>query len=269
MGIHVIHHNDLDGFVSAYIFYKKYPDAKFYMLANNSPWPGIIDVDQEVKIFIVDYSFSRETLELFHCPEKSVYIQLLDHHKSAQESLGDLPYCHFELDKCGARLAWEYCFPDEEAPWYVDYTEDQDLWKWELENSRFIVSAINSYKFDFKVWEKLEKKKPEDFLEEGKIIVEAANNLINDHMRRVEIVEFKGFKNVPMTYCNIPAITSSLGNLMATNFNCPFSVSWYVRGGRKFYSLRSTNEQENVSVIAKKQPGGGGHRNAAGFSEDL
>ena len=233
--------------------------------SDNTP---TLEWDESVdnQVFIVDLSFSREILELWKEKAKG-NIQLLDHHKSAQEKLGDLEYCHFDMTKCGARLAWEYCFPDKEAHWLVDYTEDLDLWKWQLPYSKEIVAALQKYKFDFSVWDGLYYTKKQALFYEGQHIIKYNRDLINYHMTKVEMVNFKGYTNVPIVYCDIKDIYSELGNLMVNTFSAPFSVTWKVNGGKKLYSLRSTNDSLDVSEVAKKF-GGGGHRNAAGFSED-
>jgi oligoribonuclease NrnB/cAMP/cGMP phosphodiesterase (DHH superfamily) len=93
-------------------------------------------------------------------------------------------------------------------------------------------------------------------------------------------------KFISKTY-NVSVMNSSmwrseLGNkLMKSNFNnndkkekskekveeCDFSMIWYYDGNDKQYmiSLRSIDEKADVSQIAKHF-GGGGHRNASGFT---
>lgn len=271
--IHVIHHNDLDGFCSAWVFHRKFPYANFYMTDYSDPVPEIKPPEVtkmhkrfRPQIYIVDLSFDRQVLEEWN---KDFVVQLLDHHKSAQEKLGDLGYCHFDMTKCGARIAWEYCFPDDTPHWLIDYVEDLDLWKWELPQARKVISALEKYKFNFSVWDELYYKTPEDLAKEGKLVVEYNDLLIEDHLNRVELAGFKGYENVPMVYCNILSIYSDLGNRMIRRYSdSPFAVTWQIKGGKRLYSLRSTDNNMDVSAVAKKF-GGGGHRNAAGFSEDF
>ena len=275
--IHVIHHTDLDGFISGLVFYLKYPEANFYMLNYSDPIPNIpyggfekikkISGGYELvadKIFIVDLSYSREQLEAWN---NKFIVQLLDHHKSAQETLGDLRYCYFDTSKCGARLAWEWCFPHQKAPWYVNYTEDLDLYKWDLYASKEITTAMYSYKFDFRVWENIITRPLEDFIEEGKVITEYRVNLVHDHVQKAEIKEFFGYK-VPVVYCDYKPIISELGNNLCNYYyrEYPFAVIWSLDGGMIHYSLRSIGNEMDVSTIAK-QNGGGGHKNAAGFAK--
>ena len=62
------------------------------------------------------------------------------------------------------------------------------------------------------------------------------------------------------------AIASDLLGLLAKG--CPFAAGYQDVGTKRNWSLRSTDEGVDVSKIAEKL-GGGGHRNAAGFSITL
>ena len=62
---------------------------------------------------------------------------------------------------------------------------------------------------------------------------------------------------------NLPYIyTSEAGHIMSKGR--PFAACYYDTPDGRVYSLRSSDEGEDVSAIAEVY-GGGGHRNAAGF----
>lgn len=67
---------------------------------------------------------------------------------------------------------------------------------------------------------------------------------------------------------NLPYLwASEAGNIMTVGE--PFAAVYHdTKDGKRAFSLRSTDAGEDVSLIAAKF-GGGGHRNAAGFSIDL
>ena len=86
------------------------------------------------------------------------HFRILDHHKTAQAALDGADYATFDMKRSGAGLAWDYLFGKDRAaytpslrrasqvayvprPWWVDYTEDQDLWNWALPNSH----EVNAY----------------------------------------------------------------------------------------------------------------------------
>jgi oligoribonuclease NrnB/cAMP/cGMP phosphodiesterase (DHH superfamily) len=71
---------------------------------------------------------------------------VLDHHKSAAEKLtGYQCRCgvvHFDMNKSGARLAWEFFHPDKPVPGLIRYVEDRDIWKWEFPESPAFLAAL-------------------------------------------------------------------------------------------------------------------------------
>lgn len=103
------------------------------------------------------FSFSREKLLEMQSNAKS--ITLLDHHKTAKEKLSDLDFCHFDLSHSGAILSWYYCNGiNSEPPMLLKYIEDQDLWKWQMPFAKEVVAVIDSYDYDFSLWENLNNR---------------------------------------------------------------------------------------------------------------
>ena len=74
--------------------------------------------------------------------------------------------------------------------------------------------------------------------------------------------------NVCIVNCSSD-LTSDLGNILASSDECDFAALWkYNHTKEEYYvSLRSDNKAD-VSLIAKEF-GGGGHKNAAGFSTKI
>ena len=62
----------------------------------------------ERTVFIVDFSYPRTILE--EMEESAESLVVIDHHKTAEEDLRGLDYCHFDMTHSGAYLAWEYLF---------------------------------------------------------------------------------------------------------------------------------------------------------------
>jgi oligoribonuclease NrnB/cAMP/cGMP phosphodiesterase (DHH superfamily) len=67
---------------------------------------------------------------------------------------------------------------------------------------------------------------------------------------------------------NLPGfmISDALNTALDNHKKCPYAVGFIVLPDKTVYSLRSRQHEDvDVSAIAKKY-GGGGHKNAAGFS---
>ena len=251
----VLYHADcLDGFGAAWALWKKYPDARYLAVEHGLSPPSGLDHDHVV---MVDFSYPREVVE--RLAESTASLRILDHHVTAQAALAGLPYAYFDMKKSGAVLAWEWAHP-EPVPWLLQYIQDKDLWEWRLPMSREINAALDSYPFDFQVWNGL----TQDTLElEGRAILRREDVLIAKIVKEAVLVEFEG-ETVPAVYS--PVMTSQIGERLCRDY--PFCIIWHQRNGRRYFSLRSKPGTVDVSAIAARH-GGGGHVNAAGFSVSL
>jgi len=248
----VLYHAECtDGFGAAYAIWKRFPAAEFIPADHGQPPPVSCAGS---KVVVVKFSYPRPILE--EMAKEAAAFQVLDHHITAQEALGGLPYVHFDLEKSGAILAWEWAHGTP-APWLLQYVQDKDLWVWKLPASREISAGLNSYPYDFKVWDSLEK----DVLErEGRAILRFEHALVKKIIRHTIWVRFEG-QTVPCVQSTI--LTSQIGEQLSSGW--PFCLIWYDRNGRRHFSLRSEQDGADVAKIAVKY-GGGGHTHAAGFS---
>ena len=110
------------------------------------------------RIYILDFSYPLETMLELHRQHESVI--LLDHHETARDALeGRVPDCHFDLERSGATIAWEYWgsgFSTNEGELLARYIEDRDLWRWKLPDSREVSAALDSHPKRFRVWDRLD-----------------------------------------------------------------------------------------------------------------
>mgnify|MGYP003642575564 CR=1 FL=1 len=261
------HDNCPDGFGAAWSFWKKYGNsAKYIPVRHGEPPPEV----SKLNVFIVDFSYSKKIL--LSMKKKAESLVVLDHHISAKKELDGLDFCHFDMDHSGAYLAWDHLFGDSNVAPLVLYIEDRDLWKWELPNSNAILSAIDSYERNFECWDNLNNMLSLDHTtpdvswgfnklkSEGEAILRYKNSIIESILEDSLSMDICG-EIIPAV--NSPFFRSELGALLARNSN--FSAVYYFDGERYIFSLRSTDAGADVSEIAKSF-GGGGHKNAAGFS---
>jgi oligoribonuclease NrnB/cAMP/cGMP phosphodiesterase (DHH superfamily) len=209
------------------------------------------------RIVIVDFSYSRPILEAL--AKEAEALQVLDHHITAQQALTGLSYAHFDLSKSGAVLAWEWAHGTT-PPWLLQYVQDKDLWTWKLPLSREISAGLNSYPYDFAVWDSLKKETLE---QEGRAILRFEHEMVGKVLPHAVLVRFEG-ATVPCVQSAI--LTSQIGERLSPGR--PFCLIWHDREGRRYFSLRSEEKGADVAKIAVKY-GGGGHTHAAGFSVPL
>jgi oligoribonuclease NrnB/cAMP/cGMP phosphodiesterase (DHH superfamily) len=186
---------------------------------------------------------------------------ILDHHKSAQEELGDLDFVTFDMDRSGAMMGWNYMHPGTDPPPLIRYVQDRDLWRFELPNSREVTAALGSYPMDFQVWKSLDV---DDLAREGTAILRFRDQTVQTMVGFARWGEIDGHR-VPIV--NATAHWSDVGEAMLREFpEAPFVGAYFEDAdGVRRWSLRSRPDFD-VSEVAKRL-GGGGHRQASGFRE--
>lgn len=158
------HKGCMDGAGAALAAYLKFgEDAEYRAVSYGDPAP-ISDEVAGREVFIVDFSWPRAEILRLHSATIGK-LTVLDHHKSAEKEIGDLPYCVFDMTKSGAAMAWEYFHcsglanprNDSRLPGLIRYIQDRDLWEWKLRCSKEISSALyaRGATEDFRVLKKI------------------------------------------------------------------------------------------------------------------
>ena len=259
----VIHHGGgcRDGFCAAWLMNLAFDDVAFVPAQYGDEPPYVKDQD----VFILDFSYPPDVLQ--HLCDDAKSVVLLDHHKTAVETLDDFRHAKLrktvDTTKSGARLTHDYLRDEgliDYNTWLVDYTEDRDLWRWRLPYSREIDAVLGSYPLDFEVWSLLAARNPETLVEQGVAILRFKKQVVDEHVKRAGSMVLGGYR-VP--YVNATMFQSEIAGALAEGH--PFGVCYFDKDdGLREFSLRSRKGGVDVSEVAKKY-GGGGHANAAGF----
>lgn len=278
----IYHGNCADGFGAAWVVRRVLgaESVEFCPAQYGSAPPDVTGRD----VLIVDFSYKRPALESMIAVARSVLV--IDHHKTAAEDLAWMqpvtpwevqrqllsmnmelivPSAVFDMDRSGAGLTWDYFKPGCERPRLINHIEDRDLWRFKLPGTRELHSVLMSMPYDFDAWDELSERfgqDPPSVIAEGAAIDRA--HLKNVHAM-IEMFAMRAViagHDVPV--CNMPYhMASDAGNIMSEGEK--FAAT-YIDGPKgRGYSLRSRAEGLDVSEIAKLF-GGGGHRNAAGFT---
>ena len=248
-----------DGFCAAWLLHKIYPDAEFVPVNYGSPPPEV----RNKEVIITDFSYKRDIL--IGMKKNAISLIVLDHHKTAQAELAGLDFCEFDMNKSGGRMTLDYLNKNrfiftKGAEFLVDYTEDRDLWRWQLPNSKAISAAISSFPFDFAVWDQMCLTPIVELIVAGSAILRFQQKLIDTAVNFATETIIAGHKVLCVnTTCMVSEICEKLAE------GRDFGASWFRRADGKFvYSLRSRKGGIDVSEVAKSF-GGGGHAAAAGF----
>lgn len=270
----VFYHDECsDGFCAAWLFAQVWPDAEYVPSRYGSAsCPQVAGLD----VVLVDFSYPRACLEAMQ--KQASRLTVLDHHWTAHQDLHDLPFCHFDMDKSGARLAWEWLWDHDglsSAPlvrqsgssrdhphWLVAYTEDRDLWKHELPYSHAVNAWISMTPATFSAWDELAKSSPGEVAVLGATVRRCLDQLVEEHVRQASPLTLDGHKGLGVN-CSVRRLASEVAGALAASAD--FGLVWQQqKDGSLSVSLRSRLDGLDVASLAR-QFGGGGHRHAAGF----
>ena len=299
MKVKHISHDDMDGKMCNVVldyFYKNVDHVNTNYKEVNDLVKCFIDSGEYEKydiLYITDISVNKEVadkLQKLHHENESITIRLIDHHKNL-EWLNEYNWSTiYSKDnvmetKCGTKLLLESLLDNDFVTVditdvklqqdsfknlinLVDLVDKYDTWKWKEINcieAKQLNDLMNIIGFsdlyidltttNYNVYETIDNYSYILELEQRKI-----NNIIKDKINEIKVINLKGYKagviyleNYISEVCNsICEMCSDIDLVIAINLS------------NKTVSLRSVEEDVDVSVIAKKY-GGGGHKHASGF----
>ncbi len=226
-------------------------------------------------VSFVDIAPTNEAIR--ELAESAARLVVLDHHVSARDryqsdpgvenALAAIPHhIEFDLEHSGAILAWRHFHPDTPPPDLLRYVEDQDLWSWKLPRSEEVNAAIGSYPHDFDSWSRLAARPVEELADEGVPILRTQGI---DVERAISLAHPVAIGKERIEAVNARNRRSFIGHELAKRraFGRAWGLVYRVSSDRVDATIYSIGDDDAVSVAERF--GGGGHRNAAGFSVSL
>lgn len=246
---------------------------------------GYIFNNDFLDLYVVDFSLSVEALDFLALNHPHLNVIILDHHKTAFERYapGIFPIekdstfqgraygamVYLDNDVSGAGICWDYFYPGEPVPKLVAYVQDYDLWRFNFgDTTKYINQYLRSKVKSLEVWDELAKSMQNSdmlarYIAEGKEIQAEHDTCVGRAAARALPVTMLGLTGL-IVQCS-GELASDVGHVLATRSGT-FGVSYMQDGdtGQTKFSMRSVPDFD-VSVMAMEL-GGGGHKNAAGFS---
>ena len=283
----IIHHNDLDGYISGTIFKIKYPSAQCFSVNydNQELLPKKEDFNKNELVIMVDYTI--EDIELMNWLKNNTRLFWIDHHKSSLEKEINYDWKSIKgirkVGLCGAELSWRIVFPEIKIPLFVKMVGNYDIFRYAKSDLEFHETKVMP--FAFGAMASMNKMKPSNFNEEDflfKTIEDFLNkNLVNKLINDGKIIfEYKkvqgeienpnncfvrkiwGYRVLCMNSCGrgsdqfiIPGTWNPEKHDMMLIF--------YYNGNNWAYGFYTEKDDVDVSKIAMSL-GGGGHQKAAG-----
>ncbi len=257
----VYHAECVDGFTAAWAAWRAIGARGQYLPAHHgAPAPAVAGRD----VVMLDFAYSRQTSLALAAEAHSLLV--LDHHKTALEELGDLPFAQLDMEQSGAGLAWRHFHPGTGVPRLVGTVEDGDLWRHSLSDTRAVYLRLSYEPRTFANWDRIAQATSTlagfgAFAAEGRALQEERDFQVERLLLHSFQVHLAGQRG---RAAEAPAaLRSEVGHRLA-QMSGTFGLVWYPRGRGYRVSLRSLGEYD-VERLARAL-GGGGHRNAAGFT---
>jgi hypothetical protein len=263
-----------DGFGAAWATWRAWGDSALYVPRGHddplaaAQWRG----DHVVFVDIAPPNAALAALG-----EQAARVVVLDHHVSSRdryvadpglgESLVQRGHeVRFDLGHSGAVLAWQHFHPGADLPELLAYVQDQDLWTWKLPRSREVNAAIASRPLEFAAWDELAATPVERLAAEGTPVVRVQQLDVKRALDNAHPVWVAGHR---VEAVNALFHRALIGHELSARarFGVPCGAVYRVTGRKVDVSLYSIGDFD-VAALASAR-GGGGHRNAAGFSVGL
>lgn len=287
------HANCIDGFTSAYITARGCAEdtssidllPMHYTDASSDELVTKMEYGNYDELFIVDFSVSVGVLTVLGLMAAEVV--LLDHHKTAFEKYMEAGYkvtanSYYEDTICGvyvvldnshsgAGMCWNYMNSNKAAiPLLALYVQDYDLWRFEYgEETRWINKYLTTQDQTLDRWTELEEAFEDadtraDIMRAGAELQVVHDKKVAEIAAGAGDIEILGHKG---SFIECPyEFTNDVGHELAKKsgtFGMMFQWPDTKEGLVKF-SLRSEDAFDVTTIT--KQFGGGGHKNAGGFT---
>lgn len=287
----IFYHNDADGHCAAALvaLYREEEcknctsnyEQRFCEMDYNTPFPIEYIKNDEV-VYILDYSIDPEDMrKLLAKTENVIWI---DHHKTAIEKYND-----FGVDIRGIReadgdsgclLTYKYLLRSRKLmdingiPSMVTLINDWDTWTHDMYQSRYFIMAFNSkdtQPWNLSFWSHIDDNNYiNDMIQDGIVMTRYRDGWAKDVLNHIgSSMDFMGLKVYAV---NIPHANSDYFKSIPDSVKEEHDalMPFYYDLNKRVYvaSLYSTRPEVDVSIVAKRL-GGGGHKNAAGFSTKI
>lgn len=251
------HKNCPDGITSAYIAWRYYNRKPICVEEN--PNFRLTGIEIGSNILIVD--LSPANLEDI----KYLYnIWIIDHHISTYKKYKKYKKLIYggDANEWSAALMCKKIFGSKES--WIDYISDRDTWSWKLVNSAEINEAIYVEELVNNIFD-IDKNLDRlgdliELTERGKIYLKYKNKLVKDISKSAHIIN-----NTAIVNC--PILQSDIGNYLIKQLGCEISIIYRIRDPISMNEIvASVRSDTGKALNVASRFGGGGHKNAAGFT---
>lgn len=284
----IIYHKDNDGRCAAAVAYRALRiaqdlDIMLFEMDYDKAFPQLPENIE--KLYLLDFSFGKNTMKKFVDLVGFDKIVWLDHHISAINQLKEYEKLDGRRTEkwSGCMLTWKWFYPEKEAPYVVSLVDDYDRWQMNYGDD-----TLNFYEYSLglglsdiegKVWDELlwlSKDVLKIRIQIGGDLKKHRYNELRELAKNIGIpttLIWKGKKYTCLKINNSNhKSTSQLGEIIYDEMGYDVAWMWYVKKSPKTGKLIKVNHMRSVKVDVSRiamENGGGGHPNACGWNESF
>lgn len=281
----IFYHNDNDGKAAAAVIFHHLRlngldivEEDFISVNYNENIPTADQVNEYDHVFIVDYSFTENTVQNLIDISKKVdgNVWWYDHHKSSLEVYEKVlknNICYHAIvdtDRSGAKIVFDvFLKNNNNIPSYmaevINLVDDYD--RWIHNDPRSLLFNIGSAIYDTSPLSAIWTNSPEEIINAG-YIINKHNFMTNTKLALKNAYPIKINGHFCMVF-NTPVASSQAFGEIFDQFKFAMRFAYNGKTQNFEYSIYSELEDIDCAKIAKYlNPKGGGHKGAAGFVSD-
>lgn len=248
--------------------------------------------DNNIKdsLYILDYCLPVNTIKYLSRFFKEIVV--LDHHETSLKEYSSKYSCiiglhgwrefnvesnctlYFSDSESGAKMSWMYFSPNTEIPEVIELVSDRDLWKFDLKHSRSFnygsgLFGLRSCK-SFDELDRILEVGTDNIVLLGQLYQNSYNDKINTVSKEAisitVIIDGKEFSGSCMINSDL-SMASDLCNKLIKEDGYDIAIAYVIENDKVRFSVRSSTRVD--SSVISKHFGGGGHKQASGFSSTL
>jgi oligoribonuclease NrnB/cAMP/cGMP phosphodiesterase (DHH superfamily) len=274
----IYHSKDLDGYCSGAIVKRKYPDCELIGFDYGDNYYDLFNkIPEGEEVIMIDVSLTMAGM-LNMAARTNEKLTWIDHHISAINYFKNLspehqaminPVLEDGISACEG--GWKYLFPDTQMPEAVKLLGEYDTWR--NQDKKRWDERIMPFQYGMRMKCSSPETFPTDIIGYGGMA--GVNYIIHDGEL---ILEYQKVQNIrackqafEITFEGLRAIALNNGGANSQVFESVYDenkhdvmIPFLFTGKYWTFSLYTTKDNIDCSVIAKSK-GGGGHKKAAGF----
>lgn len=160
---------DIDSLIALWVLKTKLGDrlSKVISVEEIRDFNSTFDIDGKI-VMLLGPVFNLETMRYIASKTEMIYFSS---NENCYQDYSNFRWAYIRTKRTLARVIWDYCHGDFNAPWILDYTENLKRWKWKAHNPVFMQAFFREHKITKEFLDDIARRNPEQVEKEGEAIL--------------------------------------------------------------------------------------------------